>query len=296
LVTYDDRLYVPPTSPLLQELVAAVHEDDHEGVQRTLHRFRRDFHFPDMRRVVQDFVRACATRQRYKSEHLHPTGLLPLPIPTAVWADIGLDFVEALPHVRGKSVILTVVDRFSKYCHFIPLAHPYSAELAAQAFFTDIVHLHGMPQSMVSDRDPVFTSMFWKELMRLMGAKLHMTSTFHPQSDGQTEAANRVITMDLHCFTGDRIVPAIGSDGYHGLSTRTTLPTSCPYEVRPLGWSMVEILRPSGHTSLELEPDQVVRAHVARGICQVLVHWKGQSAASTTWEDLDSFCDKYLDF
>jgi len=205
LVTYDGRLYIPPASPLLQEIVAAVHDDGHEGVQRTLHRLRRDFHFPNMRRCVQDFVRDCVTCQRYKSEHLHPAGLLlPLPIPTIVWADIGLDFVEALPRVNGKSVILSVVDRFSKYCHFIPLAHPYTAESVAQAFFTDIVRLHGMPQSVVSDRDPVFTSLFWRELMRLMGTKLHMTSAFHPQSDGQTEAANHVIVMYLHCFIGDR--------------------------------------------------------------------------------------------
>ena len=71
-----------------------------------------------------------------------------------------MDFIEALPHVGGKSVILTVVDRFSKYCHFIALAHPYSAESMAQAFFADIVRLHGLPQSIVSDRDPVFTSIF----------------------------------------------------------------------------------------------------------------------------------------
>ncbi|KAF0934872.1 hypothetical protein E2562_028875 [Oryza meyeriana var. granulata] len=76
----------------------------------------------------------------YKSEHLHPAGLLmPLPILTVVWADIGLDFVEALPCVNGKSVILSVVDRFSKYCHFIALGHPYTAESVAQAFFADIV-------------------------------------------------------------------------------------------------------------------------------------------------------------
>jgi hypothetical protein len=72
LVTYDGRLYIPPASLLLQEIVSAIHDDGHEGVQRTLHRLRRDFHFPHMRRCVQDFVRDCATCQRYKSEHLHP--------------------------------------------------------------------------------------------------------------------------------------------------------------------------------------------------------------------------------
>jgi hypothetical protein len=82
--------------------------------------------------------------------------------------------------VNGKTVILFVVDCFSKYYHFIPLAHPCMAEIVAQAFFTDIVHLHGVPQSIVSDRDPVFTSTFWQELIRLMGTKLHMMFAFHP--------------------------------------------------------------------------------------------------------------------
>jgi hypothetical protein len=158
-----------------------------------------------MKQLVQDLVRTCVVCQRYKSEHLHPAGLLlPLPVPQGVWTDVALDFVEALPRARGKSVILTVVDRFSKYCHFIPLAHPYSAESVAQAFFADIVRLHGVPQSMVSDRDPIFTLTFWRELMRLMGTKLHMTTAFHSQSDGQSEAANRVVIMYLRCLTVDR--------------------------------------------------------------------------------------------
>lgn len=124
MVTYDSRLYIPPASPLLQEILEAVHGDGHEGVQRTLHRLRRDFHSPNFRTVVQDHVRACATCQRFKSDHLHPAGLLlPLPVHTSIWAvcaDIDLDFIEALPRIDGKSVILTVVDHFSKYCHFIP--------------------------------------------------------------------------------------------------------------------------------------------------------------------------------
>jgi hypothetical protein len=205
MVLFGGRLYIPTASPLLQELLRAVHEDGHEGVQRTLHRLRRDFHFPNMKEEVQALVRACAVCQRYKSEHLHPAGLLmPLPVPQGIWTDVALDFVEALPRVHGKSVILTVVDRLSKYCHFIPLAHPYSAESVAQAFFSEVVRLHGVPQSMVSDRDTVFMSLFWQELMRLMGTKLHMTTAFHPQSDGQSESANRVIIMYLRCLTGDR--------------------------------------------------------------------------------------------
>jgi hypothetical protein len=124
MVTFHGRLYIPAASPLLSEIVAAVHVDGHEGVHRTLHRLRRDFHFPNMRRLVQDFVRECATCQQYKSEHLHPAGLLqPLPIPSVVWGDIGLDFVEALPRVHDKTVIPSVVDRFSKYCQFIPLCN-----------------------------------------------------------------------------------------------------------------------------------------------------------------------------
>ena len=83
-----------------------------------------------------------------------------------------------------ESVILTMVDRFSKYCHFMALAHPYTAESVTQVFFAEIVRLHGVPQSMVSDRDPIFTSTFRRELMRLTGTKLHMTLAFHPQSDG----------------------------------------------------------------------------------------------------------------
>jgi hypothetical protein len=204
LVTFRGRVYLPPTSPLLLELVAATHDDGHEGVQRTLHRLRRDFHSPNPRTVIQDFVHTCTTCQRYKSEHLQPAGLLlPLPVPTTVWADVDMDFIEALPWVNGKSIILTVVDHFSKYRHFIPLAHPYLAESVAQVFFAEVVRLHGVSQSIVSDCDPVFTSVFWKELMRLTGTKLNMTSTFHPQSDGQTEAADKVIVMYLRCLTGD---------------------------------------------------------------------------------------------
>jgi hypothetical protein len=112
--------------------------------------------------------------QRNKSVHLHPAGLLqPLPVPSAVWSDISMDFMEGFPKVGGKSVILTVVDHFSKYAHFITLGHPYSATSVAKAFFEGIVWLHGFPCSIVSDRDVVFTSTFWVQLLSLGGAVKH---------------------------------------------------------------------------------------------------------------------------
>ena len=91
-----------------------------------------------------------------------------------------MDFVEGFPRVGGKSVILMVVDKFSKFAHFIALGHPYTASSVARAFFESIVRLHGFPCSIVSDLDPIFTSNFWKELFHLAGVKLLLSSTFHP--------------------------------------------------------------------------------------------------------------------
>jgi hypothetical protein len=145
---------------------------------KTLH---LNFYVPDTEVVVLDFIRACVTCQRNKSEHLHPMGLLqPLDVPSIVWDNVAMDFMEGFPHINDKSIILTVVDRFSKYEHFIPFRHPYMATTVAKAFFGTIVRLHGIPYSIISGWDPVFTGQFWRELFRLAGVKLHMSLAFHP--------------------------------------------------------------------------------------------------------------------
>ena len=198
-------IFIAPSSGLLPTILESVHGAGHEGVHKSLHRLRADFHVPNDRRVVQDFVCACSVCQRNKTEHLQPGGLLqPLEVPSSIWSDLAMDFIEALPKVNGKSVIMTVVDHFSKAAHFIALAHPYTAVSVARAFFAEVVRLHGIPATIVSDRDPVFTSSFWRELFRLAGVKLQFTSAFHPQSDGQSEVTNKIITMYLRCLTGDR--------------------------------------------------------------------------------------------
>lgn len=98
----------------------------------------------------------CVTPASGISLNTYASWLMPVPVPLAVWSHT--DFVEALPCVGGKLMILTVIDRFNEYCHFLPLAHPYTAESMAQTFFLDVVHLRRMPQSMVSNQDPIFTS------------------------------------------------------------------------------------------------------------------------------------------
>jgi hypothetical protein len=185
LVTRGGRIYVPASSPLVEELLATVHGAGHEGTQKTLHQLRVDFFVPGTRTIVRDFVCGCTTCQKNKTEHLHPTGLLqPLGVPSAIWADISMDFIEGFPKINGKTIVLTVVDRFSKAAHFITLDHPYTVITVARTFFTEIVRLHGIPRSIVSDRDPTFTSNFWQELFKLSGVHLQMSLPFHSQSDG----------------------------------------------------------------------------------------------------------------
>ncbi|WVZ58542.1 LOW QUALITY PROTEIN: hypothetical protein U9M48_008808 [Paspalum notatum var. saurae] len=202
LLLFRGRAFVPDDSGLWPRILAAVHNAGHEGSEKTLHRLRASFYSAHAHRRVREFVRSCS---RNKTEHLHPAGLLqPLPVLSAIWSDIAMDFVEGFPKVGGKSVILTVVDRFSKYGHFIALGHPYSASSVARAFFDIIVRLHGLPCSIISDRDPVFTSNFWIELLNLTGIKLKMSSAFHPQTDGQSEVTNRTIVIYLRCLAVDR--------------------------------------------------------------------------------------------
>lgn len=151
LVLRGAQVFVPTSSSLAPTVIELAHSVGHEGIQKTLRRLRQHFVLDHDRRAVEEFVRVCPTCQRNKTDSLHPAGLLqPLEVPSSVWSDIAMDFVEGLPRVNGKSVILTVVDRFSKHAHFIALSHPYTATSVAKAFFEAIVRLHGFPRSIVT--------------------------------------------------------------------------------------------------------------------------------------------------
>eukprot|EP00253_Pinus_taeda_P014727 PITA_14727 len=135
----------------------------------------------------------------------HPAGLLqPLPIHEGKWESISMDFITGLPTVQGKDCIFVVVDRLTKYAHFFAISAHYTATQVAELFFREIFRLHGLPKTIVSDRDSRFMGGFWQELFRLVGTELTPSTSYHPQMDGQTEIVNKWLEGYLHNYVSGK--------------------------------------------------------------------------------------------
>lgn len=207
LLRKNRKIVVGPNGNLKAKLINWYHsspEAGHAGRDLTLARIKQVFTWKGLSKQVRQFVRACQVCQTSKSETVAYPGMLqPLPVPHEVWVDVSMDFITGLPKSEGKEVILVVVDRLSKYAHFVALSHPYSALTAAQAYLDNVFKLHGWPRSIVSDRDSVFLSQFWQSLFSLHGTEFLMSSAYHPETDGQTEVVNRCLEGYLRCMCGD---------------------------------------------------------------------------------------------
>jgi transposase InsO family protein len=153
-----------------------------------------------MKQCVAQFVQGCEVCQQAKVEHVKLPGLLqPLSVPQQSWSTVSMDFIEGLPKLGKWDTILVVVDKFSKYAHFLTLSHPYTALQVVQQYFDHIYKLHGMPSALISDRDKIFTSTLWKELFKLSDTQLLMSSSYHPQTNGQIERINQCLEGFLRC-------------------------------------------------------------------------------------------------
>uniref|UniRef100_A0A3Q3B2I2 Gypsy retrotransposon integrase-like protein 1 n=1 Tax=Kryptolebias marmoratus TaxID=37003 RepID=A0A3Q3B2I2_KRYMA len=193
------RLFVP--GHLISEVLRFCHTSRlfcHPGMSKTLRVVQSRFWWKGLTKDVKEFVAACRVCSQAKPSHRPPAGLLrPLPIPHRPWSHISMDFITGLPSSEGNTTILTIVDRFSKMTHLVPLPKlPTSKELS-QILAEEVFRLHGLPSDIVSDRGPQFVSCFWREFCGQLGIQVSLSSGFHPQTDRQTERCNQEVESKL---------------------------------------------------------------------------------------------------
>ena len=198
IISYEGRLCVPFNEELKAEILHEAHHSKyiiHPGVTKMFQDMKRVYWWPGMKRDVATFVAKCLTCQQVKSEHQRPGGQLqPLEIPMWKWEDLTCDFVVGLPKSKKNyDAVWVVVDRLTKAAHFIPVRMNMSMEQLVKLYMDNIVRLHGTPVTIVSDRDPRFTSKLWKEFQEAMGTELRFNTAFHPQTDGQSERTIQVL-------------------------------------------------------------------------------------------------------
>ncbi|CAI5468676.1 unnamed protein product [Closterium sp. Yama58-4] len=193
-----DRIWVPAYRLLRELLIQEVHDSNysgHFGVDKTQKLLHRQYYWQDSSNDVQRYVSSCRVCQAMKSTRQRPAGLLqPLEPPERPWQQVTMDFVTGMPAgPSGNDAVLVVVDRFTKMAHFAPCRTTITAEETARLFISTVVRLHGIPSAIITDRDPKFTSKFWKETWAQYGTKLQFSSAYHPQTDGQTERTNQTM-------------------------------------------------------------------------------------------------------
>ena len=202
------RTVVPDDLEVKALLVRELHSTPyaaHPGVQRTISKVRRYFLWKGMTSDIREIVESCPVCQLEKTDHTQRKGSLQsLAIPEVKWQEVSVDFVVDLPiAAEGEDAIMTVVDRATKMVHLIPCRKTTTAGEAARLFWQHVVKLHGVPQAIHTDRGAQFVGRWWREIWSLMGTKLKYGTAYHPQSQGQVERMNAVVSQTLRCLMSD---------------------------------------------------------------------------------------------
>jgi hypothetical protein len=200
LIRKQNLIWIAQNLALQTKLIATFHSSaigGHSGVLATYNRLTRHFYWKGMKKDVDSYVQQCSVCQQAKHNHSHPAGLLqPLPIPDGVWQDLSMDFIEGLPKSEGYSVILVVVDRLTKFAHFLPVKHPYTAVSIAKVFLDNIVKMHGLPKIIVTDRDTILLVISGRSSSSCTGLiSISLLSTIPRLMDKQSGSINA-----LRCF------------------------------------------------------------------------------------------------
>ena len=196
---YHGQQIAVPSDPHVRELILREFHDPphcgHMGMAKTSKSLAREYWWPGLAHDVQAYCRTCVTCQRDKAHNRKQAGLLkPLPIPHRKWGSLGMDFITSLPMTKnGHDTILVFIDRLSKMCHFVATKSTLTTMECAKLYIDNIFRLHGLQDSIVSDRDKLFTTPLWLAILQGLNMSPDMSSPFHPQTDGQTERANRVL-------------------------------------------------------------------------------------------------------
>ena len=198
------RLCLPNT----QYRTTVIHENHdlpiagHPGFVQTYSKIARAYYWPGMSKDIRTHVKKCDACQRTKPSTQPPAGeLQPMPIPSRPWQSIGMDYLMSVPKSKkGHNAILIVIDRLTKMAHFIPTTDQVTAKETAELFLQNVFRYHGLPDNIVSDRDPRFTSHFWENLHKILGIKLLMSTAEHPQTDGQSEATVKIVQKLIRPF------------------------------------------------------------------------------------------------
>ncbi|KAF1327472.1 Pol protein, partial [Globisporangium splendens] len=201
------RVYVPHDQDLKLSILHEFHDapaSGHLGREKTFLQVSNVFWWPHQYKWVANYVRSCEQCQRVKPAGKNKAPLHPLPIPQDCWKSVSMDFVFGFPEDKARNTgVVVFVDRLSKMVHVAPVRKHVTAQETACLFLEHVFRYHGLPESIVSDRDPRFTAAFWRELFRLLGTDLALSTADHPETDGQTERVNRVVEDILRSIAVD---------------------------------------------------------------------------------------------